>query len=88
MSKGTWWKMSVVSRVSMMPVFSRVSVMSEGYSAAAMVLCFGGGRGAQEIRFSFEVKPPGRCAGSQHPGLCPRPPKCFQDDDRKRSGQR
>jgi len=26
---------------------SRVSIMSEGYSAAAMVLCFGGDHGAR-----------------------------------------
>ena len=36
--KGTGWKTSVVSRVSMMSMLSRVSIMSEGYSAAAMVL--------------------------------------------------
>ena len=37
----------MVSRVSMMSMLSRVSVMSEGYSAAAMVLCFGGDLGAR-----------------------------------------
>jgi len=45
--KGTGRKTSVVSRVSMMPMFPRVSMVPEGYSAAAMVLCFGGDHGAQ-----------------------------------------
>ena len=36
--KGTGWKTSVVSRVSVMSMLPRVSVMSERYSAAAMVL--------------------------------------------------
>ena len=40
--KGMGWTTSVVSRVSVMPMFPRVSMMSEGYSAAATVLCFGG----------------------------------------------
>ena len=44
--KGTGLKKPVVSRASMMPMLSRVSMMSEGYSAAAMVLCFGGDCGA------------------------------------------
>ena len=45
--KGTGWKTSVVSRVSMMPMLSRVTIMSERYSAAAIVLCFGGDHGAR-----------------------------------------
>jgi len=44
--KGTGLETSVVSRVSMMSMLSRVSIMSEGH-LAAMVLCFGGDHGAR-----------------------------------------
>ena len=37
----------VVSRVSVMSMLPRMSMVSEGYSAAAMVLCFGGNHGAR-----------------------------------------
>jgi len=37
---------------------------------------------------SLGAKPSALGADSHNPGLCPRPSNCFQDDDRKRSGQR
>ena len=51
--KGTGWKTSVVSRVSTMPMLPRVSIMSGGYSTAAMVLCFGGGHGTRTRTNTF-----------------------------------
>jgi len=39
-------------------------------------------------RLSLEVKPSVSGANSHHPGECTRPPNCFQNDGRKRSGQR
>jgi len=47
MPKGAGWGTSMMPRVSMMLVLSRVSMMSEGCSAAAKVLCVGGGHGAR-----------------------------------------
>ena len=45
--KGTGWKTSMVSRMEMMPILSRVLMIPKKCSATAMVHCASGGHGAR-----------------------------------------
>jgi len=56
MPKDAGWKTSMVLRVSMVSMFSWVSTISGGCSAAAAVLCVGGGHEGQSYFYGVSAR--------------------------------